>query len=71
MRLIELYYVTFPVPHVNCGRQDEPAILNLQDVIKHASYVCSQHSFGLALRINGMNRTQFDHARLDLLSLVI
>ena len=27
MRLIELYYVTFPVPHVNCGRQDEPAIL--------------------------------------------
>ena len=27
MRLIEFYYVTFPVPHVNCGRQDEPAIL--------------------------------------------
>ena len=27
MHLIEFYYVTFPVPHVNCGRQEEPAIL--------------------------------------------
>ena len=28
MHLIEFYYVTFPVPHVNCGQQDqEPAIL--------------------------------------------
>ena len=26
MHLIEFYYVTFPVPHVNCGRQEEPAI---------------------------------------------
>ena len=69
---------------------------NLQVVITHASHVCSQHSFGLALnlvprvfglsdqkarrlwvrdwlplRMNGMHRTQFDHAPLDLLSLVI
>ena len=45
--------------------------LNLQALIKHASHVCSQHSFGLALRMNGMHRTQFDHSRLDLLSLGI
>ena len=32
---------------------------------------CSQHSFGLPLRLNGMHITQFDHARLDLLSHVI
>ena len=44
---------------------------NPQVVIMHASYVCSQHSIGLLLRMNGMYRTQFDHARLDLLSLVI
>ena len=43
----------------------------LQVVITHASHVCSQHSFGLPLRMNGMHRTQFDHARLDFLSLVI
>ena len=43
---------------------------NLQVVITHASHVCSQHSFGFSLRMNGMHRTQFDHARLDL-SLVI
>ena len=42
---------------------------NLQVVITHASHVCSQHSFGL--RMNGMHRTQFDHALLDLLSLKI
>ena len=44
---------------------------NLQVVITHASHVCSQLSFGLPLRMNGIQRTQFDHARLDLLSLVI
>ena len=44
---------------------------NLQVVITHASHVCSQHSFGLQLRMNGIHGTQFDHARLDLLSLVI
>ena len=42
--------------------------LNLQVVIKHASHVCSQHWFGLPLRMNGM---QYDQARLDLRSLVI
>ena len=44
---------------------------NLEVVITHASHVCSQHSFGLPLRMNGMQRTHFDHARLDPLSLVI
>ena len=42
---------------------------NLQVVITHASHVCSQHSFGL--RMNGIHRTQLDHALLDLLSLEI
>ena len=44
---------------------------NLQVVITHASHLCSQHSFGLPLRMIGMHRTQFDDARLDLLSLAI
>ena len=44
---------------------------NLQVVITHASHVCSQHSFALSLRMNGMHSTWFDHSRLDLLSLVI
>ena len=44
---------------------------NLQVVITHASHVCYQHSFGFPLRMNGMHRTQFDHARFDLLPLVI
>ena len=43
---------------------------NLQVVITHASHVCSQHSFGLPRRMCGMHRMHFDHARLDLLSLV-
>ena len=44
---------------------------NVQVIIRHASHVCSQHSFGLPLRMYGMHRTHFDHAYLDLLSLVI
>ena len=47
---------------------------NLQVVIMNASHVCSQilqHSFGLAPRMNGIHRMQFDHARLELPSLVI
>ena len=44
---------------------------NVQVVITHASLVSNQLSFGLPLRMNGMYRTQFDHARLDLLLLVI
>ena len=43
---------------------------NLQVVITHALHVCSQHSFGLPLRMYG-DRTQFDQARLDVPSLVI
>ena len=42
-----------------------------QVVITHASHVSSQDSFGLPLRMNGMHRMESDHARLDLLSLVI
>ena len=34
---------------------------NLQVFITHASHVCSRHSFGLPLKMNGMHRTQFDH----------
>ena len=44
----------------SCGQQEEPAILIM--------YVCSQHSFGLPLRMNGMHKTQFDHRCFDLLS---
>ena len=44
---------------------------NLQVVITQASHVCSQYSFRLLLRMNGMRKTQFDHARFDLLPLVI
>ena len=43
---------------------------NLQVVITHAWRVYSQHSFGLPLRMYGVHRPHFDHARLDLLSLV-
>ena len=35
----------------------------LRAVIAYVSHVCSQHSFGLPLRINGMHRTQYDHVR--------
>ena len=38
---------------------------NLQVVVTHALHVCSQHSFALPLRMNGMHRTQFDHSWLD------
>ena len=44
---------------------------NLQVVIMHALHVCGQHSFGLPLRMNGMHKTQFDHARFDFLPRVI
>ena len=45
---------------------------NLQVVITLASHVvCSQHSFGLTLRMNETHITQCDHARLDPPSFVI
>ena len=54
-----------------CGRQEEPSILISRLLLRtHRMYVCSQLSFGLPLRMNGMHRTQFNHVRLDLLSLV-
>ena len=34
---------------------------NLKVVVMHAMHVCSQHLFGLPLRMYGMHRTQFDH----------
>ena len=43
---------------------------NLQLVNLHASHVCSQHLFGLPLRMNGMHSMRFDDSHLDLLSLV-
>ena len=43
----------------------------LQVVIPHASHVCSQHLFGLPLKMNGMHKTQYDHARFDVLPLVL
>ena len=43
---------------------------NLLVVITHASHVCSQHWFGLPLRMYGMHTTHFDHGRLDLLPLI-
>ena len=56
-----------------CGGQGEPAILISRLLLRTRRMysVCSQHSFGLPLRMNGMHRTQFDYARLDFLSLVI
>ena len=39
---------------------------NLQVVITHASHVCSQQSFELPLKMNGMHRTQFGQARFGL-----
>ena len=44
---------------------------NVQVVITHALHACSQRSFGIPLRMNVLHRTQFNHARLDLLLLVI
>ena len=54
-------------------RSLSPALRNLclLLVITHAPQVCSQLSSGLLLRMDGLHRTQFDHARLDLLSRVI
>ena len=40
----------------------------VQVVITHASHVCIQHSFRLPLRKNGMQETQFYHARFGLLN---
>ena len=59
----------------NCRRQEESTIqisrllLSMRCMYIHS--VCSQHSFGLPLRMNGMHRTHFNPACLDLLSLVI
>ena len=39
---------------------------NRQVVITHASHVCSQQSFELPLKMNGMHRTQFGQARFGL-----
>ena len=54
----------------HCGRHRGARNPNLQVVVTHVSHVCSQHSFGLPPKMNGMHVLQFDHVRLDLLSLV-
>ena len=54
-----------------CGRCPRGACNpNRQVVITHASHVCSQHSFGLLLRMYVMYETQFNHVRIDLVPLV-
>ena len=50
-------------------RATRAALQNLLFVITHASHVCSQHLFGPPLRMNRIYRTQFEHARFNLLSL--
>ena len=53
------------------GQQEEPAILHvISGLLLHMChmYVCSQHPFGLPLRMNGMRKTQFNHRCFDLLS---
>ena len=48
--------------------------LNQQVAITHVSHVCKQHSFGLPLRVNGMQRTHSDYTCSNLkylLSLVL
>ena len=57
-------------PSIIAGDKRSPQS-NLQVDITHAPHVCSQHSFGLPLRMNGMHKTQFDHARFDLLRVFI
>ena len=44
---------------------------NLEVVITYALHLCSQHLFGLPLRMNGMHRMQFHHVCFDLLPLII
>ena len=52
-----------------CRRQEEPAILMSRLLLRTlCMYVAS---LGLPLRMNRVHITQFDHAHLDLLSLVI
>ena len=46
-------------------RQEEPAILISRLLLR------MRRMFGQPLRKNGMHRRQFDHARLDFLSLII
>ena len=48
---------------------DKSSPQNLVFVITHASHVCSQHLFGPPLRMNRIYRTQFEHARFNLLPL--
>ena len=42
-----------------------PVGSTIQCLNNWGQHVCSQHSFGLPLRMHGMHRTQFDHACLD------
>ena len=70
-----IQHFTLAVPHkkvlfINCGRQEEPAIVISRLLLRmRHMYVDSSCLFGLPLRMNGMHRTQHDHARLDLLAI--
>ena len=44
---------------------------NLQVAVTHDWHVCSQHTLGLPLKMNGIHRTQSDHALLDLILLTV
>ena len=71
--LLNYYY--FHTLYYYYRRQEEPAILISGLLLRMRMYVVtrafSEHSFGLPLRMNGMHITQFDHALMNLLSLVI
>ena len=53
-----------------CGRQEEPVILISRLLLCIRRMYVASIRFGLPLRMNGMHKTQFDHARFDLLPLV-
>ena len=57
VQLVSLIFICWIVIH--------PVGSTIQCLNNQGQHVCSQHSFGLPLRIHGMRRTQFDHACLD------
>ena len=51
--------------------QEEPAVLIFKLLLRMRLIYVASISFGLPQRINGMHIAQFNHARLDLVSLLI
>ena len=65
--IIKLWLSYSMTANIFCfGRKEQPA---KSLVITHASHVCSYHLFGPPLRMNRIYRTQFEHARFNLLPL--